>query len=139
VPEDGYPDLHCNECAADPDLTPTAGGGKKIDAINHLKGRARLKTAAIFALEVRERTLRDQLHASEEELSSKTQANPQMEGFSPGRHPASIRGPISAPQHGPLNRTDFRGASAKLRRPRKNDARASQIIATPGHTPSRCW
>src|SRR5204863_6940880 len=39
--------------------------GKKSDAINRLKMELGEKTATIFALEAREKALRDQLHATE--------------------------------------------------------------------------
>ncbi len=45
--------------------------GKKTDAINRLKVELGEKTAAIFALEAREKALRDQLHATEGEHSVK--------------------------------------------------------------------
>jgi chromosome segregation ATPase len=48
--------------------------GKKSDAINRLKVELGEKNAAIFALESRERMLKDQLHTTEEELSLKTNA-----------------------------------------------------------------
>jgi chromosome segregation ATPase len=46
--------------------------GKKSDAINRLKLELGEKTAAIFALEAREKTLRDQIRATEQEYSVKT-------------------------------------------------------------------
>jgi chromosome segregation ATPase len=46
--------------------------GKKSDAINRLKAELGEKSAAIFALESRERMLKDQLHTTEEELLVKT-------------------------------------------------------------------
>ena len=45
--------------------------GKKSDAINRLKIELGEKTATIFALEARDKALRDQVRASEEELSVK--------------------------------------------------------------------
>ena len=48
--------------------------GKKADAINRLKIELGEKTATIFALEAREKALRDQLRATEEELTIKTGA-----------------------------------------------------------------
>ena len=45
--------------------------GKKTDAINRLKLELGEKTAAIFALEAREKALRDQLHTTENEFSIK--------------------------------------------------------------------
>ena len=45
--------------------------GKKTDAINRLKLELGEKTAAIFALEAREKSLRDQLQATENEFSVK--------------------------------------------------------------------
>ena len=48
--------------------------GKKGDAINRLKMELGEKTAAIFALEARDKALRDQLRATEEEFSVKTSA-----------------------------------------------------------------
>jgi chromosome segregation ATPase len=46
--------------------------GKKTDAINHLKKELGEKTAAIFALETRDKNLRDQLRATEEEFAHKS-------------------------------------------------------------------
>src|SRR5262252_6500436 len=48
--------------------------GKKSDAVNRLKVELGEKTAAIFALEAREKALKDQLHATEDELAIKTTA-----------------------------------------------------------------
>jgi len=52
--------------------TQLAELGKKTDTINRLKIDLGEKTAAIFALEARDKALKDQLHATEEELSTKT-------------------------------------------------------------------
>jgi chorismate mutase len=52
--------------------TQLAELGKKTDAINQLKKELGEKTAAIFALEARDKTLRDQLRASEEEFQIKS-------------------------------------------------------------------
>ena len=46
--------------------------GKKTDAINRLKAELGEKSATIFALEARERALKDQMKATEDELSIKT-------------------------------------------------------------------
>jgi chromosome segregation ATPase len=46
--------------------------GKKGDAINRLKLELGEKTATIFALEARDKALRDQLRATEEEIAAKT-------------------------------------------------------------------
>ena len=46
--------------------------GKKGDAINRLKVELGEKSAAIFALEARDKSLRDQLRATEEEFAVKT-------------------------------------------------------------------
>jgi chromosome segregation ATPase len=46
--------------------------GRKSDAINRLKLELGEKTATIFALEAREKALKDQLRVTEEELSVKT-------------------------------------------------------------------
>ena len=46
--------------------------GKKGDAINRLKMELGEKTATIFALEARDKALRDQLRATEEEVTAKT-------------------------------------------------------------------
>src|SRR6266446_1451498 len=46
--------------------------GKKSEAINRLKLELGEKTATIFALESREKTLKDQLRNTEEEFSVKT-------------------------------------------------------------------
>jgi len=48
--------------------------GKKSDAINRLKIELGEKNAAIFSLEAREKALKDQLRATEEEFASKTQS-----------------------------------------------------------------
>ncbi|MDR3466669.1 MAG: hypothetical protein P4M07_12055 [Xanthobacteraceae bacterium] len=48
--------------------------GKKSDAINRLKIELGEKNAAIFALEAREKAMKDQLRATEEEFSAKTLA-----------------------------------------------------------------
>ena len=48
--------------------------GKKGDAINRLKIELGEKTATIFALEARDKALRDQLRATEEEVAVKTAA-----------------------------------------------------------------
>jgi len=46
--------------------------GKKTDAINRLKAEIGDKTAALLAMEAREKALREQIHATEEELAVKT-------------------------------------------------------------------
>src|ERR1700734_1025347 len=46
--------------------------GKKTDAINQLKKELGEKTATIFALEARDKTLREQLRATEEEFEIKS-------------------------------------------------------------------
>jgi chromosome segregation ATPase len=46
--------------------------GKKGDAINHLKIELGEKTATIFALEARDKALRDQLRETEDEIAAKT-------------------------------------------------------------------
>src|SRR5579885_1017456 len=46
--------------------------GKKSDAINRLKMELGEKTATIFSLEARDKALRDQLRATEEEFAVKT-------------------------------------------------------------------
>lgn len=48
--------------------------GKKTDAINRMKIELGEKNAAIFALEAREKALKDQLRATEEEFNAKTDA-----------------------------------------------------------------
>jgi chromosome segregation ATPase len=48
--------------------------GKKTDAINRLKIELGEKTATIFALEARDKAMRDQLRATEEEFAVKTNA-----------------------------------------------------------------
>ncbi len=48
--------------------------GKKGDAINKLKVELGEKSATIFALEARDKALRDQLRATEEEIAAKTGA-----------------------------------------------------------------
>jgi chromosome segregation ATPase len=52
--------------------TQLAELGKKTDAINQLKKELGEKTATIFALETRDKTLRDQLRATEEEFQIKS-------------------------------------------------------------------
>ncbi|MGD0025194.1 MAG: hypothetical protein ABSC37_11330 [Xanthobacteraceae bacterium] len=54
--------------------TQLAELGKKTDAINQLKKELGEKTATIFALEARDKTLRDQLRATEEEFGLKSSA-----------------------------------------------------------------
>src|ERR1700742_2141243 len=48
--------------------------GKKSDAINRMKIELGEKNAAIFALEAREKAVKEQLRATEEEFSAKTEA-----------------------------------------------------------------
>jgi chromosome segregation ATPase len=48
--------------------------GKKTDAINRLKVEIGEKAAAVFTMEAREKSLRDQIRATEEELAAKTNA-----------------------------------------------------------------
>jgi chromosome segregation ATPase len=48
--------------------------GKKTDAINRLKAELGEKTATLFALEAREKALKEQLHTTEDELAIKTNA-----------------------------------------------------------------
>ncbi len=52
--------------------TQLAELGKKSDAINQLKKELGEKTATIFALEARDKTLRDQLRSTEEEFQIKS-------------------------------------------------------------------
>src|SRR4029077_10427543 len=59
--------------------TQLAKLGKKTDAINHLKKELGEKTATIFALETRDKTLRDQLRATEEDFQIKSRALPGAE------------------------------------------------------------
>src|ERR1700752_2461311 len=54
--------------------TQLAELGKKTDAINRLKLELGEKTATIFSLEAREKAVKDQLHATEDEISIKTTA-----------------------------------------------------------------
>jgi chromosome segregation ATPase len=53
--------------------------GKKTDAINRLKAELGEKSATIFALEAREKALKDQMKATEDELSVKTLGLHEME------------------------------------------------------------
>jgi chromosome segregation ATPase len=46
--------------------------GKKTDVINRLKVELGEKTATIFSLEAREKAIKDQLHTTEDELTTKT-------------------------------------------------------------------
>src|ERR1700749_3800746 len=55
--------------------------GKKSDAINRLKVELGEKTAAIFSLEAREKSLKDQLSATESEHSVKIGALREAEGM----------------------------------------------------------
>ena len=48
--------------------------GKKSDAINRMKHELGEKTATIFSLEAREKAVKDQLRATEEEFAAKTQS-----------------------------------------------------------------
>ncbi len=48
--------------------------GKKTDAINRMKLELGEKNATIFSLEAREKAMKDQLRATEEEFATKTQA-----------------------------------------------------------------
>jgi chromosome segregation ATPase len=48
--------------------------GKKTDAINRMKLELGEKNAAIFALEAREKALKEQMRATEEEFTAKTEA-----------------------------------------------------------------
>src|SRR5487761_755357 len=54
--------------------TQLAELGKKTDAINLLKKELGEKTATIFALEARDKSLRDQLRTTEQEFESKSNA-----------------------------------------------------------------
>src|SRR4051794_25113932 len=47
--------------------------GKKSDAITRLKLELSEKSSAIFALETREKAMKDQVHSTEEELAAKNQ------------------------------------------------------------------
>src|SRR5436309_11543584 len=48
--------------------------GKKSDSINRLKFELGEKNAAIFSLEAREKAMKEQLRATEEEFAAKTEA-----------------------------------------------------------------
>src|SRR3954464_12828480 len=48
--------------------------GKKTDAINRMKIELGEKNATIFSLEAREKAMKEQLRATEEEFSAKTQS-----------------------------------------------------------------
>jgi chromosome segregation ATPase len=48
--------------------------GKKTDAINRLKRELGEQSATMFALEARDKALKEQLHATEDELAAKTNA-----------------------------------------------------------------
>jgi chromosome segregation ATPase len=61
--------------------TQLAELGKKTDAINQLKKELGEKTATIFALEARDKTLRDQLRATEEEFQIKSSALREAERY----------------------------------------------------------
>src|SRR5215211_6349472 len=65
--------------------TQLAELGKKTDAINRLKAELGEKTATIFALEAREKSLKDQLHTTEDELAIKTNALREAERALAGR------------------------------------------------------
>src|SRR6201997_5939540 len=53
--------------------------GKKTDAINRMKLELGEKNATIFALEAREKAVKEQLRATEEEFTAKTEALRQAE------------------------------------------------------------
>src|SRR6202008_1165976 len=53
--------------------------GKKTDAINRMKLELGEKNATIFSLEAREKVVKEQLHATEEEFATKTEALRQAE------------------------------------------------------------
>src|SRR5690242_17798227 len=53
--------------------------GKKTDAINRMKLELGEKNATIFSLEAREKAMKEQLRATEEEFSTKTEALRQAE------------------------------------------------------------
>ncbi len=53
--------------------------GKKSDAINRMKLELGEKNATIFSLEAREKAIKEQLRATEEEFSTKTEALRQAE------------------------------------------------------------
>ena len=53
--------------------------GKKTDAINRMKLELGEKNATIFALEAREKAMKDQLRATEEEFAARTEALRQAE------------------------------------------------------------
>src|ERR1700761_1842917 len=53
--------------------------GKKSDSINRLKFELGEKNAAIFSLEAREKAMKEQLRATEEEFTTKTQSLRQAE------------------------------------------------------------
>src|SRR5271167_1540951 len=53
--------------------------GKKSDAINRMKLELGEKNATIFSLEAREKAVKEQLRATEEEFSAKTEALRQAE------------------------------------------------------------
>src|ERR1700680_5023476 len=53
--------------------------GKKTDAINRMKLELGEKNAAIFSLEAREKAIKEQLRATEEEFATKTEALRQAE------------------------------------------------------------
>jgi chromosome segregation ATPase len=55
--------------------------GKKTDAINQLKKELGEKTATIFALEARDKTLREQLRATEEEFEIKSSSLREAERY----------------------------------------------------------
>ena len=69
--------------------TQLAELGKKTDAINQLKKELGEKTAAIFALESRDKTMRDQLRATEEEFELKSARCAKPSARSPTRRPNS--------------------------------------------------
>src|SRR5271155_2298086 len=55
--------------------------GKKTDAVNQLKKELGEKSATIFALEAREKTLREQLRATEEEFEIKSSSLREAERY----------------------------------------------------------
>ena len=87
--------------------------GKKTDAINQLKKELGEKTATIFALEARDKELRDQLRATEDEFARQDRARcAKPSARSPTRRPNS---PSSSPSSANARSWPTASASSSLR------------------------
>jgi chromosome segregation ATPase len=67
--------------------------GKKTDAINRMKVELGEKNATIFSLEAREKAVKEQLRATEEEFATKTELLRNAEQALPTSRPSSANSP----------------------------------------------